>query len=161
MRTKESAHPIFNSLQRRFGKTRGRKFKLQVMRQFLFERSSFIRSGIDEMIHATQKSKREKKVIMKKEEKVKPEFEDGKPKFEDEDVAWDYVLPDSASEYPTGTLDEMEIQMNGSEALHPFDGIGDNKDGAIDDEMKKFNTKIASCLECGKRLLGLAREIHR
>ena len=89
------------------------------------------------MIHATQKPTREKKTIMKKEEKVKPEFEDGKskleekvkpeefkdrkPKFEDEDAAWDSVVPDSAAEYLTGTLDEMEIQMNGSEALHPFD----------------------------------------
>ena len=74
------------------------------------------------MIHATQKPKRENKV--KKEEEVKPEFEDQKPefswnygdrklgfdgkdgkrKFEDEGLAWDSVLPDSTAEHPTGTL---------------------------------------------------------
>ena len=50
--------------------------------------------------------------------------------------------------------------MNGSEVIHPFNGICDKQDGSIDDEIKKLNTGIASCLEYAKRLLGLACEIH-
>lgn len=73
------------------------------------------------------------------------------------EVGMGFCSPWIAAEYPTGTMDEMEIQMNGrSEALHPFDGNGKEKDCTNEDEIKKINKWVASCLECWKRHPGLA-----
>merc|ERR1712183_44543 len=54
----ESTHPEFNELLRRFGCTRGAQLKVQVFRQYLFDRASYVNDVIDNLIEATSRSKR-------------------------------------------------------------------------------------------------------
>ena len=56
----ESTHPIFNLLLRRFSNLRGDELKKRVVRQFLFERASFIREGISEILKKTERKKHNK-----------------------------------------------------------------------------------------------------
>ena len=54
----ESTHPIFNQLLRRYGNTRGRQLKRNVMKGFIVERASFVLESVDGMMTSTSTTKR-------------------------------------------------------------------------------------------------------
>ena len=96
----ESTHPQFNQLLHRYGNTRSRKLKRQVIGQFLFERASFVVELIGWMLEATSKPKRRG---------VK------KRGSGDDDVA----AAREETEASTSALHQLENVMNENQILHP------------------------------------------
>ena len=95
----ESTHPIFNKLMRRYGNSRGRQLKRNVMQQFIIERSSIVLNAVDVFVTTTSTTKR-------------PDTKKrGKVATDDSDVCEDTAL------YSTD-LTEMEKKMNDNTALH-------------------------------------------
>jgi hypothetical protein len=129
----ESTHPQFNQLLRRYGNTRGRKLKRQVIRQFLFERASFVVELIDGMLEATSKKKRT-----------------GVKKRGSGD---DVVEAREETEASMSALSRLENDMNENRILHP----GSLENFPFVDPLDKC---ITPCNHCGKRLLKFGEAVH-
>ena len=129
----ESTHPQFNQLLRRYGNTRGRKLKRQVIRQFLFERASFVVELIDRMLEATSKKKRT-----------------GVKKRGSGD---DVVAAREETEASMSALSRLENDMNENRILHP--GLLENFPF-----VDPLDTCITPCNHCGKRLLKFGEAVH-
>ena len=130
----ESTHPQFNQLLRRYGNTRGQKLKRQVIRQFLFERASFVVELIDGMVKATSKPKRKG---VKKRGSGDGEF----------------TLAREETEASISALSQLEKDMNRNQILHP---------GSLENFpfVDPLDTCITPCSHCGKRLLKFGEAVH-
>ena len=146
----ESAHAIWNELMRRFGASRGLKQKRLVMKQFLFDRASFVQDIINDMIDGT-KRKIGSRFGTTKKKQVQPlegdaaDEEDGDGEEED--------VEETAEE-----LAELERCINGADTLHPYREERQVEEG--EDPWPVFDTHVRVCHVCSKRLLSCAMPIH-
>ena len=106
---------------------------MQVVRQFLFKRASFVVEMMDEMVAETSRSKR-------------PDTKKRGPKREVAVVS----VQDGIEEGLSDKLSAMEKAMNSNARLHPiFEGYS-----------RGVDTCISACEHCGKRLLNFYAAVH-
>mmetsp|Transcript_41414 Transcript_41414/g.86931 ORF Transcript_41414/g.86931 Transcript_41414/m.86931 type:complete len:355 (-) Transcript_41414:50-1114(-) len=130
----ESTHPQFNQLLRRYGGTRGRNLKRQVMRQFLMERASFVVELVDEMIRKTSRAKRPN---AKK-----------RGAGDTDDIAFTSQQGDENS--GEVELTELELKINRN-ALVVRPGL---------EKFPRLDASVTACKHCGKRLLKFGEAVH-
>ena len=106
--------------------------KIQVVRQFLFERASFVVEMLDDMVAQTSKTKR-------------PNAKKTGPRQEAAAVLQRADADDGMSD----ELSTMEEAMNSNARLHPPLAGRTNVD-----------TRISACKHCGKRLLNFYTAVH-
>ena len=143
----ESAHAIWNELMRRFGACRGLKQKQLVMKQFLFDRASFVHEDKRDMIEGTTRKKGARYGTTKKNSEQQPAEEDTTMEEEDDDVE------ETAEE-----LAELEKGINESDTLHPYREERQVEEG--DEPWPVFDTHVRVCNVCSKRILACALKIH-
>ena len=117
------------------GSTCGRKLKAPVIREFSFERASFVVDVIDDMLNKTSRTKR-------------PNTKKRGACDEPTSSASGAVLY-AEDNMNSLSLGEMEKEMNKNEKLHP-----------ILEKYPLADTCITVCKKCGKRLVNFGEEIH-